>query len=199
MFFTNVQGLVKELRAQAVSRFDLIIYSIFAVLPLVPWSVIIHSIKTAMAAQPVTQGFSWTTLRHAIPLMLSTGSTSTQSILQSAWIGTIGQWLLFIFTVILFLHYNRRDNNQAAWTRFVAISWVTHIRFLLISFALILITGVTVYLSVLLGLIAKQTIGRVVFIFAFKYMIAAHLLFPIIYGLIFAKMFSSAMLQLVHD
>jgi hypothetical protein len=199
MFFTNVQGLVKELRAQAVSRLDLIIYSIFAILPLVPWSVIIHSIRTAMATQPATQGMTWSTLVQAAHLMLTAASSSAQSILRSAWIGTIGQWLIFIFTVILFLHYNRRDNNQAAWTRFVAISWVTHIRFLLISFALILITGATVYLSVLLGLIAKQTIGRVVFIFAFKYMIAAHLLFPIIYGLIFAKMFSSAMLQLVHD
>lgn len=199
MFFTNVPGLIKELKAQAISRFDLIIYSIFAILPLVPWSVIIHSIRTAMATEPVTQGMTWATLAHAARLMLTTGSTGAQSILQSAWIGTIGQWLIFIFTVFLFLHYNRRDNNQDAWSRFVAISWVTHVRFTLITLALALIAGLTIYLSILLGLVAKATIGRIIFTFAFKYMAAVHLLFPIIYGLIFAKMFSSAMLQLVHE
>jgi len=199
MFFTNVPGLIKELKAQAVSRFDLIIYSIFAILPLIPWSVIIHSIRTAMATQPVTQGMTWATLVHAARLMLTTGAPTTQSILQSAWIGTIGQWLIFIFTIILFLHYNRRDGSQNPWTRFVAISWVTHVRLVLITLALALIAGATVYLSILLGLVAKAIVGRIVFTFAFKYMIIAHLLFPIIYGLIFAKMFSSAMLQLVHE
>lgn len=199
MFFTNVPGLIKELKAQTISRFDLIIYSIFAILPLVPWSVIIHSIRTAMATQPVTQGMTWATLAHAARLMLTTGAQTTQSILQSAWIGTIGQWLIFIFTVFLFLHYNRRDNNQDAWPRFVAISWITHVRLALITLALALIAGATVYLSILLGLVAKAVARKLVFTFAFKYMIVAHLLFPIIYGLIFAKMFSSAMLQLVHE
>lgn len=199
MFFTNIPGLVKELRAQAVSRFDLIIYSIFAVLPLVPWSVIMHSIRTAMATQPATEGMTWATLVHAARLMLTTGSSSTQSILQSAWIGTIGQWLIFVFTMILFLHYNRRDGSQDPWTRFVAISWVTHIRIALITLALSLITVITVKLGLMLGLISDAVIGKVLFTFAFKYMVVAHLLFPIIYGLIFAKMFSSAMLQLVHD
>lgn len=199
MFFTNVPGLVKELRSQAISRFDLIVYSIFAIIPLVPWSVIVHSIRTALAMQPVTQGMTWATLVHATRLMLTTGFSSTQAFLQSAWIGTIGQWLIFIFIVILFWHYNSRDNNQDAWSRFVAISWITHVRFFLILLALVLIVVCTITLSILLGLVTKAIIMQLIFTFAFKYMLVAHLLFPIVYGLIFAKMFSSAMLQLVHN
>ena len=202
MFFTNMHGLIKELKARTVSRFDLIIYSIFAILPLMPWSVVIHAIRTVTATQPTISMMSWSMIIHVARLIVTTQTTAQsaiQSALQSAWLGTIGQWLIFIFTIILFLHYNRRDGSQDPWTRFVAISWVTHIRIGLISFALGLIAVITVKLGLMLGLISDAVIGRVLFTFAFKYMWIAHLTMPIVYGLVFARMFSTAMLELVRD
>src|SRR3990167_1846043 len=108
MFFTNVHGLIKALRARKVRAGAVAVYSLALIIALIPWSLVALRYRTITLA----------------PLLDATK--------KAAWVGTIGQWLTLALALLVFLHYNRHDGRRGWYTRLVALAWIVQVRLFLL-------------------------------------------------------------------
>lgn len=174
MFFTNVRGLIKALRARKVSAGAVLIYSLALIVALIPWSLVALRYRTITLA----------------PLLAATE--------KAAWVGTIGQWLTMALALIVFLHYNRHDGRRGWYTRLVALAWIVQVRLFLRVAGLAAVAGLTLYLSVMLRFLPKKAVLAYLagWSGSMRNTVLAHAVLPLVVSFCFLWMFHTVVREL---